>query len=144
LLAADAVHLLADDLLDPAHNAPADGPVAVVPAGALWAGPGAEHELVVRRLGVGRGVTQRLAEELGHPHGWSLVAGRCFAGRRILAEHLRTRACATRPVVRRPHALGQVSHRRRRTPDAPCGPRGARRTACRCSIEWRVGRWGRR
>jgi len=69
LLAADAVHLLADDLLDLAHDAPAEREVGEDAGGELLDEAGAEHELEVGAVGLGGGVAEGLAEEMGKAHG---------------------------------------------------------------------------
>ena len=70
LLAADGVHLLADDLLDLLHHAPAGRQVHVDAGGELAHEAGAYHELVAHGLGAGRilfdGGQQQLTQAHGH------------------------------------------------------------------------------
>ena len=76
LLAADGVHLLADDLLDLLHDAPAGRQVHVDAGGELAHEAGADHELVAHGLRAGRilfdGGKQQLTDAHGHPvhDGW--------------------------------------------------------------------------
>jgi hypothetical protein len=73
LLAAGGVHLLADDLADLEEGAPAEGKVAVDAGGGLGDEAGAQEELVIRRLGLGGGLAQGLAEEVSQAHAVSWV-----------------------------------------------------------------------
>jgi len=77
LLAADGVHLLADDLLDLLHDAPAGRQVHVDAGGELAHEAGADHELVAHGLRAGRilfdGGQEQLAETHGHPDRDGLV-----------------------------------------------------------------------
>ncbi len=71
LLAADRVHLLADDLLDLLHDAPAGRQVHVDAGGELAHEAGADHELVAHGLRAGRilfdGGQKQLTDAHGHP-----------------------------------------------------------------------------
>ena len=64
LLAADRVHLLADDLLDLAVDSPAERQVRPEPGADLADEAAAHEELVADRLGVGRILAQGRQEEL--------------------------------------------------------------------------------
>ena len=73
LLAAGRVHLLADDLADLEERPPAERQVAVDAGGELADEAGAQEELVVGRLGLSGGLTQRLAEEVSQAHAVSWI-----------------------------------------------------------------------
>ena len=64
LLRADRVHLLADDVLDLAVDAPAERRKRPEPRGDLSDEPGTHEQLVADRLGLGRRVAQGRQEEL--------------------------------------------------------------------------------
>ncbi len=72
LLAADGVHLLADDLLDLAHDAPAGRQVHVDAGGELAHEAGADHELVAHGLRAGRILFDGGKQQLADAHGDSI------------------------------------------------------------------------
>src|SRR6266851_499783 len=69
LLAADAIHLLADDGVDLLDDPQPDGQVDVDARRELADEPRADHELVADGLGVGRVLPQRGNERAGPAHG---------------------------------------------------------------------------
>jgi hypothetical protein len=80
LLAADGVHLLADDLHDPLVDAPPRRQPGPQPGADLADEPGADHELVGERLGVGRRFAlggQEVGGKPGHAAPSVLGAERC-------------------------------------------------------------------
>ena len=74
LLAADAVHLLADDLLDPLVDALAEWQQRVDPGAELAHVAGPLEQSMRRHLGVGRVVAERGEEEVGKSHGRARIA----------------------------------------------------------------------
>ena len=69
LLAADAVHLLADDLLDSLRHPEPQREQRVQPRAELAQVAGADEQAVGRHLGVGRVVAERGEEQLAQAHG---------------------------------------------------------------------------
>ncbi len=68
LLAADPIHLLADDPLDLGRHAESEGQKRVGAGHELADEAGAQQELVARRLGVGRVLSQRRDEGMRPAH----------------------------------------------------------------------------
>ena len=103
LLAADRVHLLADDLLDLLHHAPAGRQVHVDAGGELAHEAGADHQLVADGLRAGRilfhGGQKQLTDAHGHPDHDGLVQGEDDITRAGLPT-LRTRPCALSAPLR--------------------------------------------
>ena len=56
-----------------AQRPPGEGQVAINAGRELADQPGAQQQAVARRLGLGGGLTQRLAEEVGKAHGVSWI-----------------------------------------------------------------------
>jgi hypothetical protein len=63
------VHLLADDALDVALDAPADRRETVEASGQGGHKTGAEEQLVAAELGLRRGISQGFQHQLAHAHG---------------------------------------------------------------------------
>jgi len=69
LLAADRLHLVADNGLDLAHHAPAGRQEDVHPGRELTDEPGTDHELVAHGLGSGRVLFDCRKKEVAGAHG---------------------------------------------------------------------------